>query len=355
MLRNAISQHLEHSIISDVISAPIPLCAYEMAVTLSLLLACALSLTTALAAAGYSWDFAAVPAQCGALVLNITGDGGAPPFRALVIPYGSSPFAQVEVRQLFEVTFNDGKLLSVPLNYPAGSQFVVTVRFLSSRMRRVLTCGCAQVSDANGFGTGGTSAANIVQPSSDSNCFDSRRGSSLYSGHPSIHRIWPSATRPASFGIPVKSRGRSSLAAYTCRLLTRPALVQITAIPRGHPRRERVHDPGRQAHQRVFTRLRHGLQLDCSGQHRHGDSGSRCGRPRLFRRLHPGHGCARVEHCERVLKRLESRLDVRPPRRRCLPHLLEHGDWQPHVECDSKHRSLWRPPCEHARNCGRRD
>jgi hypothetical protein len=115
-------------ILLNAIPAPISPCACEMAATLPLLLACALSLTTALAAAGYSWDFAAVPAQCGTLALNITGDGGAPPFRALVIPYGSSPFAHVEVRQLFEVTFNDSSHLSVPLNYPAGSQFVITVR-----------------------------------------------------------------------------------------------------------------------------------------------------------------------------------------------------------------------------------
>jgi hypothetical protein len=99
-----------------------------MAATLMLLLACALSLITTLEAAGYSWDFAAVPAQCGTLSLNITGDGGAPPFRALVIPYGSSPFAPVEVRRLFEVAFNNSTRLNVPLNYPAGSKFVIAVR-----------------------------------------------------------------------------------------------------------------------------------------------------------------------------------------------------------------------------------
>jgi hypothetical protein len=81
-------------------------------------------------AAGYSWDFAAVPMQCGTLALNITGSGGKPPYTALVIPYGNSPFQNVEVRTLFEAKFNDSSHLSVPLAYPANSQFVVVVRRL---------------------------------------------------------------------------------------------------------------------------------------------------------------------------------------------------------------------------------
>jgi hypothetical protein len=126
---------------------------------------------TASAAAAYSWDFAQVPTQCGTLALNITGSGGKPPFKALIAPYGNSPLS-VEVRRLFEVQFNDSTSLSVPFRFPANSQFVVTVRASPGGYGTLTDPRRVQVSDANGFGTGGASAPNTVQKSNDDSCFD---------------------------------------------------------------------------------------------------------------------------------------------------------------------------------------
>jgi hypothetical protein len=101
----------------------------RMATKLTRVIPLALAATLA---AGYSWEFAAVPAQCGTLALNITGSDGKPPYTALVIPYGESPFQNVDVRPLFEAKFNDSSHLSVPFAYPANSQFVIVVRCLAS-------------------------------------------------------------------------------------------------------------------------------------------------------------------------------------------------------------------------------
>ncbi|KAF7983427.1 hypothetical protein HWV62_21675 [Athelia sp. TMB] len=114
----------------------------------------ALPLLWALRAHAYSFSITNTPQQCQNLTLSITGSGGTPPYTALVLPYGASPLPNnTEVRRIQDETF-DGTSASFLLAYPSNSQFVVVV------------------SDATGFGTGGTSTAAQVQTgSSDSSCY----------------------------------------------------------------------------------------------------------------------------------------------------------------------------------------
>jgi hypothetical protein len=80
-----------------------------------------------LLAAGYSWDYATVPTQCGDLELKITGSDGKPPYSALIIPYNGSPLSN-EVRHVTLVPFNDSSSVKFQFRFPANSQFVLTVR-----------------------------------------------------------------------------------------------------------------------------------------------------------------------------------------------------------------------------------
>ncbi|KAF8637845.1 hypothetical protein AX17_002471 [Amanita inopinata Kibby_2008] len=106
--------------------------------------------------AAYTWHFNAVPQQCSNLSITVTGNGGKPPYRVLVIPFGPTPLAEnVEVRKIIDRQFDgNSKTISFPLDYPANSQLV------------------AVVSDATGFGSGGTSVAAQVTHSKDASCFD---------------------------------------------------------------------------------------------------------------------------------------------------------------------------------------
>ncbi|KAF9453145.1 hypothetical protein P691DRAFT_802020 [Macrolepiota fuliginosa MF-IS2] len=105
----------------------------------------------------YSWNFGSTPQQCTNLTINVTGNDGVAPYRVLIIPFGPSPLPNnVEARRITEQVFARGgdKSGSFQLNYPANSQFV------------------AVVSDATGFGSGGTSVSAQVGTSSNSSCFD---------------------------------------------------------------------------------------------------------------------------------------------------------------------------------------
>ncbi|PFH49873.1 hypothetical protein AMATHDRAFT_62260 [Amanita thiersii Skay4041] len=106
--------------------------------------------------AAYTWQFDATPQQCKKLSISINGSGGKPPYRVLIIPFGPTPLANnVEVRTIMDKQFDDGsKTLSFQLPFPANSQFV------------------AVVSDATGFGSGGTSVAAQVTDSKDASCID---------------------------------------------------------------------------------------------------------------------------------------------------------------------------------------
>ncbi|KAK2459885.1 hypothetical protein APHAL10511_008085 [Amanita phalloides] len=88
-----------------------------------------------------------------------------PPYNVLVIPYGPSPLSSnVEVRSIIDVSFKGNSTFEFPINYPANSKFVVVV------------------SDATGFGSGGTSAAMHVMNSNDASCFDpTKQASTLFS------------------------------------------------------------------------------------------------------------------------------------------------------------------------------
>ncbi|KAE9409676.1 hypothetical protein BT96DRAFT_962255 [Gymnopus androsaceus JB14] len=104
-------------------------------------------------ALAYTWSFQSTPTQCSNLSIAISG-GGTPPFNVLIIPSGSTPFSNgTEVRRIISKEFSTSSI-SFPINYPENSQFV------------------AVVSDATGFGSGGTSAEAEVETSSDSSCID---------------------------------------------------------------------------------------------------------------------------------------------------------------------------------------
>lgn len=79
-------------------------------------------------AKAYSFNFQTSPQQCANLSIAITGSGGSPPYRALVIPFGGTPLPNnIEARRIVEEAF-DGTSLSFQLKYPTNSQFVVVVR-----------------------------------------------------------------------------------------------------------------------------------------------------------------------------------------------------------------------------------
>ncbi|KAF8336218.1 hypothetical protein F5887DRAFT_577813 [Amanita rubescens] len=105
--------------------------------------------------AAYSWVLTAPATQCSNLSISITGSDGVPPYRVLVIPSGPTPLPNdAEVRPIIDYAFDgNSTTASFAINYPANSQFV------------------AVVSDARGFGTGGTSLATQVLESDDSSCY----------------------------------------------------------------------------------------------------------------------------------------------------------------------------------------
>ncbi len=104
----------------------------------------------------YTWLFQDTPSQCGQLTVAVAGNDAAPPFRILIAPFGPSPLPNgVETRQILDIPFPGSQNeVQFQLTYPAGSQFV------------------AVVSDASGFGSGGTGVATMVASSNDSSCFN---------------------------------------------------------------------------------------------------------------------------------------------------------------------------------------
>ncbi|KAG5646378.1 hypothetical protein DXG03_003701 [Asterophora parasitica] len=109
--------------------------------------------------AAYTWKFETTPQQCSNLTISISGSGGKPPYRVLILPFGPTPLAQnIEARKIIDQPFpGDSTSVSFKLNFPANSQFV------------------AVVSDTTGFGSGGTSVAAEVTSSGDNSCFDSTK------------------------------------------------------------------------------------------------------------------------------------------------------------------------------------
>ncbi|RDB27856.1 hypothetical protein Hypma_002304 [Hypsizygus marmoreus] len=114
-------------------------------------------LTLPTLSAAYSWNFKNPAQQCQNLTIAVSGSDGKPPYRVLILPFGPSPLAQnIEARRIVDQPFSgNDTTVSFQLKYPANSQFV------------------AVVSDATGFGSGGTSVAAEVTTSSDASCFDS--------------------------------------------------------------------------------------------------------------------------------------------------------------------------------------
>jgi hypothetical protein len=115
--------------------------------------AAAVLLLLPIGVASFTWSFQNTPTQCSNISISISG-GGTPPYNILIIPSGPSPFTNgTEVRKIISQESLSSSV-SFQLNYPGDSQFV------------------AVVSDATGFGSGGTSAEAEVTSSSDSSCID---------------------------------------------------------------------------------------------------------------------------------------------------------------------------------------
>ncbi|KAG7448852.1 uncharacterized protein BT62DRAFT_929922 [Guyanagaster necrorhizus] len=131
----------------------------------------------------YSWSFTSTPAQCQNLTVSVSGSDGKGPYRILIVPFGSSPFANnTEVRRILDQKFPSDSATEVTfqLNYPENSQFV------------------AVVSDATGFGSGGTSVAAQVTSSDDFSCYNASQDVSpdfVYSIEPSNQIVQCQQTR----------------------------------------------------------------------------------------------------------------------------------------------------------------
>jgi hypothetical protein len=99
-------------------------------------------------AAAYSWNFVTPPQQCSNLTVSLTGSGGIPPYRILVMPFGSSPLGDIEVRTVLEEVFPvNSTTVTFQLNYPANSQLVavVSVTFLQLSFSFFLFLFCSTV------------------------------------------------------------------------------------------------------------------------------------------------------------------------------------------------------------------
>ncbi|CAK5261851.1 unnamed protein product [Mycena citricolor] len=118
------------------------------------ILTAVLALCAPLMANALTWSFTNAPTQCANLSVSV--NGGTPPYRILIIPFGTTPLSGgTEVRKILDEAFpGNSPNTSFQLNYPANSQFV------------------AVVSDSTGFGSGGTSVNLQVANSSDSSCFN---------------------------------------------------------------------------------------------------------------------------------------------------------------------------------------
>jgi hypothetical protein len=77
----------------------------------------------------YTWSFTNTPAQCKNLSISISGSGGKPPYRVLIIPFGPTPLPNfIEARKIVDQPFQGSSTsLSFQLEYPATSQFVAVV------------------------------------------------------------------------------------------------------------------------------------------------------------------------------------------------------------------------------------
>ena len=84
--------------------------------------------------AAWSWRFDTTPQQCKDLSISISGSGGKPPYRLLILPFGPTPLPNnIEARRIIDKSFPaDANSLSFKLNYPGLSQFVAVVSFPKS-------------------------------------------------------------------------------------------------------------------------------------------------------------------------------------------------------------------------------
>jgi hypothetical protein len=95
----------------------------------------------------YSWNLRGDARQCANSTVVLNGSGGNPPYKLLMIPFGSTPL-KVEARRIVEQTFITGDQTSGEINvgYPANSQFVAVVSSFIS-----LPCVCPSRSPPPNF------------------------------------------------------------------------------------------------------------------------------------------------------------------------------------------------------------
>lgn len=84
----------------------------------------------------FSFNFQSSVQQCQNLSLSITGSGGQPPYRVLILPFGPSPLTNnVEARSIVDQSFGGSATsVSFQLKYPFDSQFVAVVSRTFSRL-----------------------------------------------------------------------------------------------------------------------------------------------------------------------------------------------------------------------------
>jgi len=96
----------------------------------------------------FTFNFTSPPTQCANA--TVQWSEGTPPYHLLLVPTGA--LHPVEVRVISDHTINSGTTFSFPLLYPGNSTFV------------------AVMSDATGFGSGGTSLVTTVAESKNKAC-----------------------------------------------------------------------------------------------------------------------------------------------------------------------------------------
>ncbi|KAF8586522.1 hypothetical protein K439DRAFT_942318 [Ramaria rubella] len=106
-----------------------------------------LSILTIVNVARAALNFTVPPTQCANTTVQWTG--GSAPYQLLLVPTGE---LHPEVRVIETYTIDSGNNFSFQLNYPGNSSFV------------------AVMSDATGFGTGGTTPVTTVLPAASKSC-----------------------------------------------------------------------------------------------------------------------------------------------------------------------------------------
>ena len=124
--------------------------------------------TLAIPSRAFTFRFTSPPSQCSAT--SIIWDGGTAPFSILLVPVGFMPQGQ-EKRVIYDRTVTSGNKHGFNFPFPANTRSESVFPFLVKHAD--LLCAyrfVAVMSDATGFGTGGTSPIITIGSSNTSSC-----------------------------------------------------------------------------------------------------------------------------------------------------------------------------------------